>query len=506
MSGKQDQEWLQINLILKRKDDLILKKTVSDIIQITDIENWKNGDNILIHAPTGTGKSFFVQNSLYDYCKSNNKKMLYLTNRDILKDQFCQELIKDEKTDVIKIHNYQEVEQNLLKNKFPINFDYLVIDECHYFFNDANFNRKTDIMLKYLLIMDNVKILMSATPDLMIKYLKIKKIDIKEYVFKQTQNYYNDVYFYKNDKVIQKMLSELPENEKAIYFTSAKTAYETHQVFDNSCFVCSKHNRIYGRKSNKDEFDNIINNKKFNSQILCCTTTLDNGVNIKDKLLKHIIIDQFETDTIIQCLGRKRFEDGEKVNIYIKNKCGRSLNTVLNKNIKGLEQADFLNTNGLDAYCQKYKKKDLSKMIDLKSIDGNGKLVINTIMYFKFQYNIMIFTKVQNVGFDNYICKKLGININKVKYLDKEYDQYTIIDLLNRYVGKKLFKHEQEQFKDKFLTELFKKPKLSHKSIGLKTINAILDDYSLNYVVTSKKERSRKSEYYSNFYWYVIKL
>lgn len=59
------------------------------------------------------------------------------------------------------------------------NFDYIIIDEAHYLFQDALFNRNTEIMLDMVeqLQKSKVIILMSATADLLKEYFvgRIKK-------------------------------------------------------------------------------------------------------------------------------------------------------------------------------------------------------------------------------------------------------------------------------------------------------------------------------------------
>ena len=45
------------------------RQTVSNLIKESDIQSWMPGDVITISAGTGAGKSHFIKNGLYDYCK-----------------------------------------------------------------------------------------------------------------------------------------------------------------------------------------------------------------------------------------------------------------------------------------------------------------------------------------------------------------------------------------------------------------------------------------------------
>ena len=108
-------------------------KYISEIISEKEIAKWKN-QNILITAPTGAGKSYFIKNKLYDYALANNKKILYLLPRLDTVLQFRDEIQRDKKADVITIKSYQEIEKRELKKVETdlSNYDYIVVDECHY--------------------------------------------------------------------------------------------------------------------------------------------------------------------------------------------------------------------------------------------------------------------------------------------------------------------------------------------------------------------------------------
>lgn len=60
-------------------------KYISEIISEKEIVTWEN-QNILITAPTGAGKSYFIKNKLYDYALANNKK-IFICFHDLT--QFC---------------------------------------------------------------------------------------------------------------------------------------------------------------------------------------------------------------------------------------------------------------------------------------------------------------------------------------------------------------------------------------------------------------------------------
>lgn len=65
------------------------KKFVSDII---DINVLKPGDYVFINTQTGTGKTTFIVNVLFEYARTRGKKVLYLSNRCALSMQLRSEL------------------------------------------------------------------------------------------------------------------------------------------------------------------------------------------------------------------------------------------------------------------------------------------------------------------------------------------------------------------------------------------------------------------------------
>ena len=145
-----------------------VKQTVSDIIG-DSYKNWASNQIVIIDCPTGSGKSYFIFETLLDYAISNRKRILYLVNRKVLSAQLDEQYIsgsdaldrfykkyKDIRLDIskyIKICTYQYIETSLLNNTKPFkdnSFNYIVYDECHYFYSDSNFNSYTEISYNYL--------------------------------------------------------------------------------------------------------------------------------------------------------------------------------------------------------------------------------------------------------------------------------------------------------------------------------------------------------------------
>lgn len=115
-----------------------MKRRITDVITKEETRNWKPGNDVLISAPMGAGKSYFCKNPLYDIAKEISGKILMLIHRSNCVDQFKYELETDGKTDIIDVLTYQSLEYRKLhnsNNQIDLSiYAYIVCDEFHYFF------------------------------------------------------------------------------------------------------------------------------------------------------------------------------------------------------------------------------------------------------------------------------------------------------------------------------------------------------------------------------------
>ena len=162
------------------------------------LDGYGGGNCIFISAPTGSGKTHFILNIWLGYIASQNKKMLYLVNRSILKAQLEKEImdISPHISSCIDIKSYQDIEYELkmcehkeykpdkiktdengqcgqttkyvelenMRQRYS-KYDCVVCDECHYFLTDSNYNTDTSLSFRWIQdkFADKVRIFMSAT-------------------------------------------------------------------------------------------------------------------------------------------------------------------------------------------------------------------------------------------------------------------------------------------------------------------------------------------------------
>lgn len=492
------------------------KKYIKNVIK-DEYLKWNKGDLILITAGTGTGKSTFVKEELNTYCIKNKKNILYLTNRDTLKEQVKKDVGKCSVT----VLNYQKVEAFILNNIQFSNYDYVVMDESHYFFTDASFNRKTDLFFKRMLNDNSIcKILMTATPTILLYYFKKYEIKINyHYELPTDYSYIDKVIAFNNYESIEKIIEDIPEDEQIMFFTNnIKKGLEICKKYNGS-FICSEHREEYYNKyvkgtENEEERNSIIQNAEFKNHLLCTTTALDNGINIKEGTpVKHIIIDIFDRDEFIQCLGRKRVNETEKVNLYFNAyNDNKRINGFKSKIINSLEMADYLIENGELEYTKKKFKTDIvdTRIIDEIVVDNQIHKVVNDCIYSKYYCDLVLYNSILEKKYDitykSIIALALGIDKNSIPELEVAIDILSLEETLERIVNERLYKDIQNALID-FIGLKDARGRLQ-KSFSI--IKTYIEENTTYTMIKCKDKRRKLEDGMDNpnrdkIYWQIIK-
>ena len=159
---------------------------------------------------------------------------------------------------------------------------------------------------------------MSATSSLIGSYLLFKRIPVDHYQGIRDFSYIDSAFYFFQDDDIDKILQTIPLEEKAlVYFSDIETCKKYASYIEHSAWFCSKNNHNYKKREMDPIYQSIVENEKFEQHVLFTTTTLDNGVNLNDDKLKHLIIDIFDIDLIIQAIGRIRNKNNN-LKIYVR--------------------------------------------------------------------------------------------------------------------------------------------------------------------------------------------
>lgn len=418
---------------------------VSDVINVDEFVKWRSCIPVIICSPTGSGKNYMVMHGLREYTLNKGCKILYLSNRKALDEQQKVEYAKLTHTDYtpnanshsmyfeqffgnVCLMTYHQLQRKLLdfnanRNWFN-QFQYVVIDECHFFTADAFFNPSTDFILEGLIkaFRDARRIYLSATPEdviLPILQYEIKHIDNKafckmgfeenhvfrfmeqcsKYSYRLTPDYSNFKarFFEKVEELEDMILKERTSSDKWVIFvtsieegenlakrlnekasldevssenSNAKTK-KTHNRF--ASFVCAKTRNGY------DENDliwrELIMTGKFSSKVLISTSVLDNGVSFKDPSIKNIVLMTDDRTEFLQELGRRRIlSDDETVNVYIQKVTKKSL-AIRRENYESFKEVFERMYGGLRTPTSEYIRGNVGETVLrlLNSQDDRGR-------------------------------------------------------------------------------------------------------------------------------------
>ena len=362
----------------------------------------------MITAPTGAGKTYFVQTNVIKMAKgefkpfgASQKKALLLANRSALITQIKEDLknnldatdfesMHEEEyvTKYIDIFSYQILAKKILEDITFLNkYNLIIADECHYFLNDY-WNNTTQLTLNTLIehSKDNTIIFFSATTEELKHFMDIMK-DIEF----DGRELYNEVLSVEesmdlgfNDRLdivvtndtLENVMQQIPSDEKFIVFvnefmtkTKIENLVETMSTDKRAIgFMYSKWEQ-QGRGFKVDEemakkYELTIKNESFYDDYiigLVANNAMDNGVNLKMGDLKHIVLlNQYDFTQIKQFIGRKRHNPNnpeDRTNVYIishnkaelekmKIKCDKTIEYW--KNYEKLSKEEFMDKYMVD--------------------------------------------------------------------------------------------------------------------------------------------------------------
>lgn len=465
--------------------------TVADLLK-NEYQSWKKGI-YLVNAPTGRGKSQFVLNQLYDYAQSNNKKIVMFVNRTILKNQLLESLQSKD----IFVATYQKLEFNnylqsinylmpltydLEDMRSKINeFDYLILDEAHYLFQDAPFNPNTDVIMELIEQFEGTVLMMSATPQILKRFYKDKIT--KEYVIPVNYEYIDKVITF-NDDELQEIIAEIPPNEKILYFGGDKAKLEKYRnEYANSDYV-NGDNKLTNRSARQ-----IIETNRFDCRILFATKVLDNGVNIIDESLKHIFIDLDDLITVIQCIGRKRIIGKERIILYVRRKNKASFLPKWRELRQQMEVYRDYFGMPMELFVEKYSRKKLPYFIDTQL-----KIIRPAEFFFLQRYSF-----VQSImkGKTSFIYELMGM---LHLYYPQAYRDIKRRKFLRENLGKRFYKEDTNAL---IQALNFRKDGKIKKQLSV--LNDCLKEKELPYKLVSQKDCQRSSAKFKKTYWVIEK-
>lgn len=309
---------------------------------------------VIITAPTGMGKTTFIVDVLLPYLSERKKKLLILCNRKLLREQYLHTIVRKyssyvELSSSVKVMSYQELTADMnnaigFKNPF-LDYDTIVCDEVHYFYEDSDFNgRGTYLLFQYIIYMCMSKgmIFMSATTENVIPvieqtihncYARLRKYQssgrfYEEYgslVIHKDYSVYADYSRFHcvcvpDEKTLCGIFSE--SDKKSIIFIDSKV--KAQNLMENLIkingvekgMIAVLNSDNIDDNNNSELIRNLTISHRLIPKILITTSVLDNGVSIHDSDVENLAIITESKVSFLQMLGRVRSEKVEYCNLY----------------------------------------------------------------------------------------------------------------------------------------------------------------------------------------------
>ena len=467
---------------------------------------WKN-EGVIIASGTDTGKTTFICNTLIPYAYDTGKNVLYLVNRKSLYEQIKNRI---KHYPHVQLMTYQALQSFIRKGMLITHYDYIIADECHYFLTDGLFNQYTDISYKWLIEQkNNVVVYMSATGNQLFSGLRLSGLVMPNRIY-YIENDYSQVeavYFYNKNQitnVIDNILNRNPEDKILVFVNSIKRLKELHCIYgDTASYLCSQFHM-------KDESLSFIDYKcvkdySYSKRILFVTKTMDNGIDLKDKRIKHVFSEIIDIDSAMQAIGRKRpVSNDDRYSIYFLRYSNRAI-----RQFAKIEESDLLPVQKLmydkESFLQEYKadrellRKNKILYGEMDEGDVLGTVHINHIVRRKFEQDVAIYNTMIADGYEKVFLKFLGKAFQaKTKELIidiEEKDKF--LEYLISVCDKKLFKEEQKELKNKFRILLG----LKDRYMGINTLNGKLKDCRYPYMIVSLRETQGENKF--KRYWHI---
>lgn len=493
-----------------------------------DLKCWTYERPIVIKAPTGAGKTWFVINKILPRAIKRSEYVLIISNRNPLNLSYKESIAKVTGKDTyytdeglqsasefgnVFIVNYQGLASFLQTHKH-INFSYVICDECHYFVQDATFSDCTGSVLDLIprKFEFAVRIYISATIDEVLPY--ITRAELYDcHVDGDGQVYWKDTNLARTYEwdyplpIVYRMDSDysrvtLQFYEDIDYMVEyLKTLPSKFMVFCNSKKECAKIGDAVGDSlvinseylhEHPEVLKKLVEKEAFDEKCLATTSVFSNGNNIFSKSVRSVIITLLDQTELIQMAGRRRIyysdpSDGFTLYIPIPSpgqiQQQLHLKRELDAEIKKCKQDSIYLMSVIKDGIGDYSKEIRSVFeVDWKSQKFKLNYLCEDKLYSEIKYLEYIYALISEAGKEAY-CDMIA------RLFNKEFDVDMLFDTLeNRAEELKVFiqgygfpltADEFEEFKSDFFHErvrLFGASKADNtgsnrKSPGIRAIN-----------------------------------
>lgn len=387
-----------------------------------EVDKWMPSDPIVIDAPTGSGKTTFVIEHILPRAQQTGENVLILSNRIALNTQMKRRvmiaidspqlpLLTDEGVAAtsdfgfVRILTYQSLQQFLADStatEWRKNIAFLICDEAHFFAADTLFNENCSYLLNLVTrhFCHAIRIYMTATPwGILYPLAEAEKTNYHPpvetssmltgkahlpragllYQFPRDYSDYS-VRFFDELNELEPKIREKPADKWAIFVDSKSRGRDFAKRFGEEA--------VYLDATQKTEkvWDDIVNNERFEQQVLVTTAVLDCGVNIHDPALTNLVICTTDRTFFMQALGRKRCGKNEKITVWVQKPDAKKLWLELARIEEYLRMVNELEQcrtdDDLNRLARKVWRSPDALVRNLFYLDRNGALRLNHLTHF----------------------------------------------------------------------------------------------------------------------------
>lgn len=413
---------------------------------------WDPGSPVIISAPTGTGKNRFVEEVILRHVLTNYRswgrplRVLLVQNRTTLRRQTIVRIAKTiakytgdaryldalgEYTDagldrhfmrlgIIFVTTYQHLAtldgERLLQTGA---FDFIVMDEAHFFTTDARFNAETETILRNIVRYgcNATRIFMSATIET--AFEPIVREEYEEWQRKQNrlllpydpiapftpqrQKTFSQSYadFSRQSKRFLIRIYDLPRDYgylSGLHRISVESLPEeivkgngrwlvfVANIKDGQTLCTNLKgkniNAVFLNRESKGSaaFSELVKSEALDARVIIATAVIDNGVNLKDERITDVAILVFDRVEFLQMLGRVRvIKDSQTIRLWASTWGTEDLENLLRAEIRTL--IDCLSLEGL---TQEEKDPFIEAYLQYRSCFG-----VNSIEGLHYSHHIL---------------------------------------------------------------------------------------------------------------------
>lgn len=180
-----------------------------------------------------------------------------------------------------------------------------------------------------------------------------------------------------------------------------------------------------------EAYQSIIQNEYSPARITISTAVLDNGVNLKDRRLKHIAIFEMNSTLFVQMLGRKRSFPYEQFSLYLHAKDLGEIKGYFQRSI--LQYVRFIAKLKFVNYAAETTDKAADRRVIANLENFTREYMVNGSFknpYYHYAQQVS-YEPSSKIGMRTYMCR--FFQPNEIMMIQLAYDYYRILALLESY-------------------------------------------------------------------------